>query len=79
MIASSSAGRSRSLLVLLADLDGRAWGVWSLAKTPLDAIPDLSERAGDYPPQLSGAAPRIVEDQITFPLNDHAIGPGQRR
>ena len=30
-------------LVLLATLMLSAWGVWSLYRTPLDAIPDLSD------------------------------------
>ena len=30
-------------LVLLATLMLSAWGVWSLSRTPLDAIPDLSD------------------------------------
>ncbi len=30
-------------LVLLATLMLTAWGLWSMSKTPLDAIPDLSD------------------------------------
>jgi Cu(I)/Ag(I) efflux system membrane protein CusA/SilA len=30
-------------LVLLATFMIAAWGVWSMLKTPLDAIPDLSD------------------------------------
>ena len=30
-------------LVLLATLMLSAWGIWSLSRTPLDAIPDLSD------------------------------------
>ncbi|UCE72117.1 MAG: efflux RND transporter permease subunit, partial [Nitrospiraceae bacterium] len=43
-------------------------GLYSFAKTPLDAIPDLSDVQviifTDYP----GQAPQVVEDQITYPL-----------
>ncbi|MFN7140535.1 MAG: efflux RND transporter permease subunit, partial [Limisphaerales bacterium] len=46
-----------------------AWGVHSLYKTPVDAIPDLSENQvivfADWP----GRSPQEVEDQITYPLS----------
>ncbi len=45
-----------------------AWGVWSVYKTPVDAIPDLSDNQvivfTDYP----GRSPQVVEDQVTYPL-----------
>ena len=43
-------------------------GVWSVYKTPVDAIPDLSDNQvivfTDYP----GRSPQVVEDQVTYPL-----------
>ena len=44
------------------------WGVWSVAKTPLDAIPDLSENEVIVFSQYMGRSPQVVEDQLTFPL-----------
>jgi copper/silver efflux system protein len=45
-----------------------AWGVWAVYKTPVDAIPDLSDNQvivyTDYP----GRSPQVVEDQVTYPL-----------
>lgn len=45
-----------------------AWGVWSVYRTPVDAIPDLSDNQvivfTDYP----GRSPQVVEDQVTYPL-----------
>src|SRR3974390_199535 len=45
-----------------------AAGVWAVIKTPVDAIPDLSDNQvivfTDYP----GRSPQVVEDQVTYPL-----------
>src|SRR6476660_9549886 len=56
-------------LVLLATLMATAWGVWSLARTPLDAIPDLSDVQVIIRTTFPGQAPQIVENQITYPLS----------
>jgi len=67
------------LLVLLATAMVAAWGVWSVTKTPLDALPDLSDvqviiRTG-YP----GQAPQIVENQVTYPLTTTMLSvPGAK-
>src|SRR5687768_5726363 len=45
-----------------------AWGVVSLLRTPLDAIPDLSDTQVIIRTTFPGQAPRIVEDQVTYPL-----------
>src|SRR5438045_9698191 len=55
-------------LVLLATLMVSAWGVWSLLRTPLDAIPDLSDVQVIIRTTFPGQAPQIVENQITYPL-----------
>ena len=55
-------------LVLLLTLLTIAGGIYAVMKTPLDAIPDLSDVQvivyTDYP----GQAPQVVEDQVTYPL-----------
>ena len=56
------------LLVLLATLMIAAWGIVSLLRTPLDAIPDLSDTQVIIRTPFPGQAPRIVEDQVTYPL-----------
>jgi copper/silver efflux system protein len=56
------------LLVLLATLLLTAWGLWSLLRTPLDALPDLSDVQVIIRTPYPGQAPRIVEDQVTYPL-----------
>jgi copper/silver efflux system protein len=55
-------------LVLVATLLVAAWGVVSLLRTPLDAIPDLSDTQVIIRTSFPGQAPRIIEDQITYPL-----------
>ena len=55
-------------LVLLATMMISAWGVWSLYRTPLDAIPDLSDVQVIIRTTYPGQAPQIVENQVTYPL-----------
>src|SRR5262245_14536576 len=55
-------------LVLLMTLALAAWGVWAVQRAPLDALPDLSDVQVIIRTQYPGQAPRIVEDQITYPL-----------
>ena len=56
------------LLVLLATLMVVAWGVFAMLRTPLDAIPDLSDTQVIIRTQWAGQAPQIVENQLTYPL-----------
>ena len=56
------------LLVLLATLLVAAWGVYAMLKTPLDAIPDLSDTQVIIRTPWPGQAPQIVENQLTYPL-----------
>jgi copper/silver efflux system protein len=55
-------------LVLMATLFLTAWGVWAVSQTPLDAIPDLSDVQVIIKTTYPGQAPRVVEDQVTYPL-----------
>ena len=55
-------------LVLMATVMVAAWGVYAVMKTPLDAIPDLSDVQVIIRTPFPGQAPRIVEDQVTYPL-----------
>ncbi|MEO8061611.1 MAG: efflux RND transporter permease subunit [Pseudomonadota bacterium] len=66
-------------LVLLAALLVAAWGVWSLTRTPLDALPDLSDVQVIIRTPYPGQAPRIVENQITYPLTTTMLSvPGAK-
>jgi Cu(I)/Ag(I) efflux system membrane protein CusA/SilA len=44
------------------------WAVDSIRKTPLDAIPDLSDPQVIVFSEWMGRSPDLVEDQITYPL-----------
>jgi Cu(I)/Ag(I) efflux system membrane protein CusA/SilA len=55
-------------LVLLAAVGLAAWGAWSMLRTPLDALPDLSDVQVIIRTSYPGQAPRVVEDQVTYPL-----------
>jgi copper/silver efflux system protein len=57
-----------TMLVLLATLMLVGVGVWSLANTPLDALPDLSDTQVIVYTEYPGQAPQVVEDQVTYPL-----------
>jgi Cu(I)/Ag(I) efflux system membrane protein CusA/SilA len=71
-------GRNR-LLVLLAAALSVAWGVTAALRTPVDAIPDLSDTQVIIRTSWSGQAPQIVEDQITYPLTTTMLSvPGVR-
>lgn len=56
------------LFVLLAALLLSAWGVFALLRTPLDAIPDLSDTQVIIRTSWQGQAPQVVENQVTYPL-----------
>ncbi|MBS0423179.1 MAG: efflux RND transporter permease subunit [Proteobacteria bacterium] len=55
-------------LVLLGTFFVVAWGVYSVLKTPIDAIPDLSDAQVIIYTEYPGQAPQVVEDQVTYPL-----------
>ena len=55
-------------LVLLGTVFIVGAGVYAVAKTPLDAIPDLSDVQVIIYTEYPGQAPQVVEDQVTYPL-----------
>ena len=55
-------------LVLLATVMVTAWGLWAMPRTPVDAIPDLSDVQVIIRTTFPGQAPQIVENQVTYPL-----------
>lgn len=60
-------GRNR-FLVLLATLFVVVGGVLAVFRTPLDALPDLSDVQVIVYTEYPGQAPQVVEDQVTYPL-----------
>ena len=61
------------LLVVLGTLAIVVAGVFSLSRTPIDAIPDLSDVQVIIQTDYPGQAPRIVEDQVTYPLTTQML------
>lgn len=67
------------LLVLVAAVGITLWGLWSLSRTPLDALPDLSDTQVIIRAQYPGKAPQLVEDQVTYPLTTALLSvPGAK-
>ncbi|HEV8487875.1 MAG TPA: CusA/CzcA family heavy metal efflux RND transporter, partial [Blastocatellia bacterium] len=63
-----------ALYLLLA-----GWGYWALTRTPIDAIPDLSDNQVIVFTDWTGRSPKEVEDQLTYPLTTALQGlPGVR-
>ena len=59
---------NNKLIVILFTLFAVGWGVWAVYRTPLDAIPDLSDVQVIIYTEYPGQAPQVVEDQVTYPL-----------
>ena len=51
-----------------------AWGVYSIKKNPIDAIPDLSENQVIVFTEWMGRSPQVIEDQVTYPLVSNLQG-----
>lgn len=66
-------------LVVLATVFALLGGVYALQKTPVDAIPDLSDVQVIVFTAYPGQAPQVVEDQVTYPLTTQMLAvPGAR-
>jgi copper/silver efflux system protein len=66
-------------LVLLASSLVAVAGVWSALRTPLDALPDLSDVQVIIRTTYPGQAPQIVENQVTYPLTTTMLSvPGAK-
>jgi len=67
------------LLIVAAYAALGGWGWWALARTPIDAIPDLSDNQVIVFTDWTGHSPQEVEDQVTYPLTVNLQGlPGVR-
>ena len=65
--------RNRFIVLLIsACLFG--YGIYSIQKNPIDAIPDLSENQVIVFTEWMGRSPQVIEDQITYPLVSNLQG-----
>src|SRR5947209_12884134 len=66
-------------VVVLIYIGIAAAGYWALTRTPIDAIPDLSDNQVIVFTDWPGRSPKEVEDQVTYPLVTSLQGlPGVR-
>ncbi len=66
-------------MVILAVLFLIGWGIYSMVTIPIDAIPDLSDAQVIIYTEYPGQSPRIVEDQVTYPLTTSMVSvPGSK-
>lgn len=62
------------LVVLLLAAGLFVYGLYSIQKNPIDAIPDLSENQVIVFTEWMGRGPQVIEDQITYPLVSNLQG-----
>lgn len=66
-------------MVILAVAFLIGWGIYSMLNIPIDAIPDLSDVQVIIYSEYPGQSPRIVEDQVTYPLTTAMVSvPGSK-
>ncbi|MTD25530.1 CusA/CzcA family heavy metal efflux RND transporter [Erwinia sorbitola] len=66
-------------LVMFGALFLSLWGAWTIANTPVDALPDLSDVQVIIKTSYPGQAPQIVENQVTWPLTTTMLSvPGAK-
>ncbi|KFB66527.1 CusA/CzcA family heavy metal efflux RND transporter [Candidatus Accumulibacter vicinus] len=66
-------------LVLLATLFVIVGGIVAILRTPLDALPDLSDVQVIVYTEYPGQAPQVVEDQVTYPLTTAMLSVPQAK
>ncbi|ABX51462.1 heavy metal efflux pump, CzcA family [Shewanella baltica OS195] len=70
--------RQRFMVLIIAIMI-TVWGVQELRKTPLDALPDLSDVQVIIKTPHPGQAPKLVEEQVTYPLSTAMLAvPGAK-
>ena len=86
-MATEEAGAPRGLITRIIDFSGRArflvilaalalttFGVWAARRTPLDALPDLSDTQVIVATEWMGRNPTLIEDQVTYPIVTTFLG-----
>jgi len=65
--------RNRYIVLIIAGILF-VWGIYSVGKNPIDAIPDVSENQVIVFTEWPGRSPQVIEDQVTFPLVSNLQG-----
>ncbi|MCH2547387.1 MAG: efflux RND transporter permease subunit [Alphaproteobacteria bacterium] len=63
-----------AFLVLVLAITLTVTGILAVQRTPLDAIPDLSDTQVIIRTDFPGQSPQIVEDLVTYPLSTTMLG-----
>lgn len=66
-------GKNRLIVFIVTGLV-LLWSIWAINKTPIDALPDLSDTQVIIFTEWMGRSPNLVEDQITYPLVTTFLG-----
>src|SRR5213596_3487479 len=59
---------SNRFLVFTGTVVLTLWGIWAMTRTPLDAVPDISDVQVIVSTEWMGRSPDLIEDQITYPI-----------
>ncbi len=65
---------NNQLLISMMMLALLVAGVLAIQKTPLDAIPDMSDTQVIIKTEFAGQSPQIIEDLVTYPLSTTMLG-----
>lgn len=55
-------------LVVIGAIVLTVWGAWAMTRTPLDAVPDISDVQVIISTEWEGRSPDLIEDQVTYPI-----------
>jgi len=61
-------------LVVLLTLGVAGVGAWSLARLPIDAVPDITNNQVQVNTEFAGLGPEEIEKQVTFPIETAMAG-----
>src|SRR5688572_6903400 len=64
----------RRIFIYLLALILVGLGLWSAKRTPLDALPDLSDTQVIIASEWMGRNPTLIEDQVTYPIATAFLG-----
>src|SRR5215218_4320643 len=59
---------SNRFLVFVGIVVLTLWGAWAMTRTPLDAVPDISDVQVIVSTEWMGRSPDLIEDQVTYPI-----------
>jgi Cu(I)/Ag(I) efflux system membrane protein CusA/SilA len=59
---------ANQFLVFTGTIVVTLWGIWAMTRTPVDAVPDISDVQVIVSTEWTGRSPDLIEDQITYPI-----------